>query len=163
MNRLATLFSRIGGDTRGAVAIETAFVAPMLILMSVGGFEVSQMVARQHELQSGASEATAIALAGNQGAVMENAELKLDNLLTESLFGQVEGNENKVLVSRWYRCDARNTKTQNKSDCENSGNDKKRYSTYIRIIITDEWEPTWKKIGLGSDLDYRVERWIQIQ
>ena len=47
-------------DDRGSMAIETAFVAPVLLLLSLGGFEVSQMVAGQTELQSAAAEAAAV-------------------------------------------------------------------------------------------------------
>ena len=52
-------------DARGSMAIETAIVAPVLAMLSVGGFEVSAMVARQTELQSAASEAEGIALAAS--------------------------------------------------------------------------------------------------
>ena len=51
-------------DNRGAVVIETAIVAPVLALMGVGAFQVSQVVARQHELQTGADDAASMALAG---------------------------------------------------------------------------------------------------
>ena len=52
---LATLLR----DTRGAMLIETAIVAPVLVLMSLGAFQVSTMVARQSELQSAVAEASA--------------------------------------------------------------------------------------------------------
>ena len=51
-------------NQRGAVIIETAFVAPVLALLGLGAFQVSQAVARQHELQAGADDAAAMALAG---------------------------------------------------------------------------------------------------
>ncbi|MCB2056947.1 MAG: pilus assembly protein, partial [Novosphingobium sp.] len=37
--------------------VETAIVAPVLVLMSMGAFQVSQVVARQTELQGAAAEA----------------------------------------------------------------------------------------------------------
>ena len=52
---------------RGAFAIETALVAPLLALMSIGTFEVGTMVSRQQELQSAASEAESIILAAAGG------------------------------------------------------------------------------------------------
>ena len=51
-------------DNRGSVVVETALIAPVLALMSVGAFQVSQAVARQHELQTGADDAASLALAG---------------------------------------------------------------------------------------------------
>ena len=56
---LRTLFR----DTRGSMAIETAFIVPVLAVMSIGGFEVSGMVSRQSELQSAVAEAAQIAIA----------------------------------------------------------------------------------------------------
>ena len=47
-------------DARGSVAIETAIVAPVLVLLALGTFDVSQMVSRQDDLQSAAAEAEAI-------------------------------------------------------------------------------------------------------
>ena len=50
-------------DNEGAMVIESAFVLPILILMCLGGFEVSQMVAQNTEAQTALAEATAVTLA----------------------------------------------------------------------------------------------------
>ena len=50
--------ARLCLDTRGTAVIETAIIAPVLICMALGGFEVSNMVARQHDLQNGAARAS---------------------------------------------------------------------------------------------------------
>ena len=52
--------ARIRRNEDGSMAIETAFVAPILLVLALGGFEVSSMVARQTELQSAAAEAAAV-------------------------------------------------------------------------------------------------------
>ena len=44
--------SALWHDSAGAVIIETAFVTPALLLMSLGGYQVSQVVARQHRITS---------------------------------------------------------------------------------------------------------------
>jgi Flp pilus assembly protein TadG len=40
-----SLLRRLGGDSRGSMAIETALVAPTLIMMTLGIFEVGTVVA----------------------------------------------------------------------------------------------------------------------
>ena len=57
---LRSFLPKLKRDERGAMMIETAIVAPVLILMSMGAFQVSQVVARQTELQNAAAEASAI-------------------------------------------------------------------------------------------------------
>ena len=59
MRSILSLFGRLRRDATGAMAIETAIVAPVLVLMAFGSFQVSSMVARQTELQSAAAEAAA--------------------------------------------------------------------------------------------------------
>lgn len=161
MTRLANLSARLRGETRGAVAIETALVAPLLILMSVGGFEVSEMVARQHELQGGAAEATAIALAANQGATTDVNELKA--MLQDSL----DLDSNNVKVTKLFRCDADTAFVPLASDCYGPDDSerelrKKRVSSYVKIELRDTFTPTWSKIGLGKPLSYKVDRTIQL-
>jgi Flp pilus assembly protein TadG len=152
---------RLRSDSKGAVAIETALVAPLLILMSVGGFEISEMVARQHELQGGASEATAVALAANQGTETDV------NTLKELLVSSLDVSANDVTVTKIFRCDADNTYVALASDCDGANDEgrkarRKQVSTYVRIEITDTYTPTWSKIGVSGPLTYEVERTIQL-
>jgi len=56
MTAARKLLARLARDERGAMLIETAFIAPVLILMSLGAFQVSQVVARQTELQEAAAQ-----------------------------------------------------------------------------------------------------------
>ena len=60
---MSGLLHRLLRDSQGVAAIETALVAPVLILLSLGSFQISQMVARQHELSNGADEAAAMGAA----------------------------------------------------------------------------------------------------
>ena len=59
LRKIPALLRTLAAETRGAMIVETAVVAPVLILLALGCFEVSQIVSRQHELQSGISEAEA--------------------------------------------------------------------------------------------------------
>ena len=47
----------------GTFVIETAIVLPVLIMLCLGGFEISRLVSRNNELQIAIAEAGAIALA----------------------------------------------------------------------------------------------------
>ncbi len=158
---------RLCGDTRGSMVIETAFVAPMLILMSIGSFEVSRLVSRQHELQSGASEAEAIALAANMGA--HTNTVALEAMLEESLGLE----DNQVSVTKLYRCNTSEELFYTDDYCANDnngqgadaehGNDSDPFvSSYIRLRLTDSISPIWSKIGVGGDLQYDVERLVQL-
>ena len=162
MKTLASIGSFLRRDTRGAVAVETAIVAPLLILMSAGSFEVSEMVARQHELQGGAAEATAVALAANQGT--EEVYLtEIKAMLMDSL----ELDEDQVTVTKLWRCDSASTYVTEASQCDGADDDqrkwrRKRVSAYVKIELQDSWTPTWSKIGLGGSFNYEVDRTIQV-
>lgn len=162
MKVFAKLGSFLRRDTRGAVAVETAIVAPVLILMSAGSFEVSEMVARQHELQGGAAEATAVALAANQGS--EEVYLtEIKAMLMESL----DLEDSEVTVTKLWRCDSDSTYVTQASYCDGADDDqrkwrKKRVSAYVKIELQDTWTPTWAKIGLGKSFNFEVDRTIQV-
>ena len=70
-------------DQRGTTVIETALVAPVLVLMALGSYDISHMVARQHELQSGASDVEGIVLAVASGTSTNVQTIK--SVLTSSL------------------------------------------------------------------------------
>ena len=63
-------------DECGAMAIETVIVAPVLVLMALGAFEVGSVVSRQQELQSAASEAEGIILAASGGTGADSAQIE---------------------------------------------------------------------------------------
>lgn len=140
-------------DTRGSMAIETALVAPVLVLMSLGGFEISSMVARQHELQSGAAEAEAVALAANMGA--ETDVNKLKKVLQDSL--DLKGDQ--VKVTKQFRCNGNNQLLATADTCLN---DDDILSSYVKLEITDTYKPIWSKIGISGDFKYKVQRMVQL-
>jgi Flp pilus assembly protein TadG len=136
-------------DTRGAMAIETAIVAPVLVLLSIGSFQVSQMVARQNELQSGAEQAEAIALAANSGASTDTSEVK------SLLMSQLSLSSDQVDVTKRFRCNADTTL----SDTNTCSSDDE-VSTYLSIKLTDTYQPIWSKIGVGGSVTYHVNRMV---
>lgn len=165
MNRMTHTLRRLRREKQGSVVIETALVAPLLILMAVGSFEVSGMVARQHELQNGASEAAAVVLAANMGA--ETTTTQLRTMLKNSL----DLTNEQVSVTRLFRCDNSTSMVTNRDLCgsngnhdtddDNGGGNDVVISSYIRIIITDTYTPVWSKIGIAAPVNYRVRRTVQ--
>jgi Flp pilus assembly protein TadG len=137
---------------RGAVLIETAFVAPILITMALGGFEISRIVSRQHELQTGASEAEGIVLAANQGATTDEPTLK--SIIQASLGLRSD----QVTIARRFRCGTDSTLVASSTSCGTG----QVVSTYIRLTLTDSYTPAWTSFGVGSTLDFNVVRTVQV-
>ena len=139
-------------DARGSMAIETAIVAPVLAMLSVGGFEVSAMVARQTELQSAASEAEGIALAAKPDDAAKLQTLK--NVIMAST-GLGTGN---VTVTNTYRCGDSTVMVSSPTVCST---DEVAW-TYVQIQLTDSYTPTWQSWGLGSTMNYNITRRVMI-
>lgn len=149
----ARLLRRIADDQRGSMAIETAIVAPTLILMTLGIFEIGTMVARQHELQSAANESEIIAIAINSGAGNTDTD-QVKAILRESL----DLGDDDVVISLSYRC---GTDTALVTDPESCDEDDV-VANYIDIDIVDTHEPVWTAFGIGRPITFSVERTVQV-
>lgn len=139
-------------DTRGTMAIETAIVAPMLIVLSLGGFEVSAMVARQSELQSAAAEAVEIVMAASP-----ETQTHIDQIeaVVEGSTGLPEDN---VTFELMYRCATAEELTLDQTACA----DENTLSTFIVITMSDTYTPVWTEYGIGGPMDYNLERTVQV-
>ena len=139
-------------DSRGTMAIETAIVAPVLILLSLGGFEASSMVARQSELQSAAAEAVAIVMAASPETQTEIDQIEA---VVEGSSGLPEAN---VTFELRYRCGTAEALITDTSTCA----DDKLLSTIIVITMSDSYDPFWTQYGFGEGLEYYLERTVQV-
>ena len=137
-------------NQRGAVVIETAFVAPVLALLGLGAFQVSQAVARQHELQAGADDAAAMALAGWKDDAAQVTALKS---VLKSTLGLTDA---QVTITHKYRCGVTAAYVDVKTACAVGT----VVATYLRIVLTDTYTPTWTEFGFGSPLNYNVTRTV---
>ena len=137
-------------NQRGTVVIETAFAAPVLALLGLGAFQVSQAVARQHELQSGADDAASMALAGWKDSSAQKTALKSVLKATLNL------TDAQVTITNKYRCGTTTAYVDVKTACA-AGT---IVATYLRIALTDTYTPTWAKFGFGSPLNYNVTRTV---
>lgn len=153
-------------DIQGAMAIETAFLVPILATLSIGGFEASQMIARHGELQSAAAEASAIVQASppetdEERAVVEDVIEASTGLPDES-----------VTLELTYRCGTQENYSQSRLIClgddatddddeDEGGYTTEEISTYIRIRIKDAYTPQWVHFGIGETINYDVQRTVQ--
>jgi len=152
MMKLRELISRLRQDREGAMVIETALVAPVLVLMSLGAYQVSGIVARQSELQSAAAEAGAIALASPPDTISKRAVLKNVVMASSGLPAD------KVTVSVVYRCDAQTSFSNSATSCGTSG----FVSSFVRIQLQDTYTPQWTRFGVGRPITYNVVRYVMI-
>ncbi len=140
----------------GAMAVETAIIAPALISLTIGGFEVGSIVARQTELQSAAAEAAAIVRA----AAPETSEER--TVIRDIVATSTGLSSNQVSVTQVYRCGTQSTYVSSKFWCIfNSGADNE-INTYIRVTMADTYQPIWTEFGLGHALTFNVSRTILV-
>jgi Flp pilus assembly protein TadG len=150
MARLPFL-SRLRSAERGAVAIETAIVAPVLVMMALGAFDASSIVARQTELQSAAAEAAAIVRAKPPTDASERTTI--DDVVEVSA-GLTEA---QVTIAEVFRCGTATVYALSDTCLVDE-----KVSTYIKITVTDTYEPVWTQFGVGEDVSYNIERVVQI-
>lgn len=150
--RLKARLEALPGDCTGIVAMETALVAPFLILASIGTFEISRMVARQHELQAGATDVEGIVLAVSSGTSTDTTTIK--SVLVSSLSLDAAN----IKVSKVYRCETDETLLESSASCPEWN----RKSTYVKVELSDTYTPVWRSFGIGGNLQYNLARTIQI-
>ena len=139
---------------RGAMAIETALVAPVLALLSIGTFEVGTMVSRQQELQSAASEAEGIILAAAAtpgGAASDDIEA----IIQESM----NLDDEQVELTQRFRCNSEDALISDGSGCDAT----RPIYRYVRLVLTDTYTPVWVNFGVGGPVDYNVERTVLVR
>lgn len=144
--------SKLLSNTHGSMVIETAIVAPVLILMALGTFEVGTIVSRQHELQTAAAEGEIIAMAAAQGATTDISTVE------DIIKASVGLSDNQVTVSRYYRCNANITTVSSSASCGSSD----VLSSYIKLELEDTYTPVWTEFGVGAPIEFDVERTVQL-
>ena len=152
MIALRTFLGRLSRASDGAMAIETAVVAPILLVLSLGGVEAGSMVARQSELQSAAAEALNIVQAAPPINPAQRTAIR--DILKVST--GITSNDN-VTVTEIYRCGTDADFVAAEADCGTAA-----IATYIEIVLVDSYEPSWVAFGIGHEIDYNVVRTVQV-
>lgn len=140
--------SPLGRDNRGTMAIETALVAPVLLLLSLGAFQASEVVARHNELQSAVGEASTAVLAVTPTTDGELTTLK--NVVAAS----TNLPSNKVTLTYKYRCGEATAYVNSPSGCSDF------YSTFVEIVLSDTYTPVWAQYGITGPINLSVTRYV---
>lgn len=152
MRKLIAFARQLTRDRAGSTVIETALVLPPLLIMSMGTFEVSRMVARQNELQKAANEARDVVLASIPDTDAKKTTLQQVLMTSTGL------TSDHVTVAQVYRCSSGTTFVTATTSCGGGA-----WSTYIQVTLTDTYTPAWTSIlKLGSSASYNVVRQVQI-
>ena len=148
---LSKLAKTFANSERGSVAIETAFILPILATMTLGGLEVSSIVSRQAELQTSMAEA-AVVVARPPAEASDRATLEA---IIEASAGLPA---DQVLMQLRYRCDTATTLEANASSCGTTA----VVSEFIIITMTDTYTPAWTDFGIGGPVNFNITRRVQI-
>ena len=139
-------------DQRGTAVIETAFVLPILCMLSFGAFEASLLVARNSEMRSALSESVAIILAH---APQDQAQIDTIEDIIETSTGLAE---EEVTVTRRFRCGIDSLLIAEEDDCPTS----QAVSRYLEITLADTYTPRWTSFGIGEPVNFTLTRTVQI-
>jgi Flp pilus assembly protein TadG len=142
-------------NAQGTITIETAIVAPVLVLLGLGSYDVSQMVSRQTDLQAAAAEAEAIVQASPpaDSAGRQNVQ----DILKATIDPDNSNAHDTETVSPIYRCGTGDYQTTLPT-CATGD----KLSTYIKVELTNSYNPTWTSFGVGQSMNYVVTRMVQI-
>lgn len=148
---MRAFLSRLKGDRQGSMVVETAIVVPVLGMLSFGAFDASRIIVRQTELQQAVAEAAQIALASPPDTQSERDTIKGIIRTSTGLAAD------KVTVTTQYRCGVTTTLVSTNTCDMTAG-----VTTYLRIVVTDTYTPLWNDFGIGSPINYNVNRMVVI-
>lgn len=144
----------LGGETQGAMVVETAFVAPVLALLGLGAVDASMMISRQSELQQAVAEAAQIAIAATPDTQIERDAIAGVIRTSTGLTGPRAA---QVSVGVKYRCGTATTLVSTNSCGATSA-----VSTYVDIAVSDSYTPIWQSFGIGAPIAITISRQIVI-
>jgi hypothetical protein len=145
-------FKQLKQDEKGAMVIESAFVLPILILLGLGGFEVSQMVAQGTEAQTALAEATAVTL-----ATSPDTQDEIDTIedIVEKSTGLAD---DSVKFTKKFRCGTDADLVEDETNCTTGT----IVAEFLEISVSQTYTPIWKKIGIGKDVQMGKTQLVQI-
>ncbi|PZO72860.1 MAG: hypothetical protein DI636_00030 [Pelagerythrobacter marensis] len=156
MRALVHLGARLMCNCRGTAMIETALVAPLLLTLGLGAFEVGTMVTRYQELESAAAESELIALTFADGG--EESLPKMKAIIGASLGIPAATLDHKVRLSKSYRCGVSETLVAAATACPEDV----LVSELVKIELRDTYTPTWTHFGVGGPVNFAIDRSVQV-
>ena len=135
----------------GSVVVETAIVAPILILAALSAIDYGTLLARQIELQNAMAEASQIALAAAPTDAAARQTVK------EVLQTSTGLTTDQVSIVEQYRCKTEASYVDTADEC---GDDP--YSRFIKIRVIEPYSPVWSKITDAQDHQFDIVRMVQV-
>jgi Flp pilus assembly protein TadG len=160
--------TRLAQCETGAMAIEMAFITPLLITLGLGGFEISSIVARETELQSAMAEAAAIVRASPPETAEDRTTIR------DILVASTGLSNSQVSVAQVYRCGTASSYVNRISRCNGNNDDDASdtadatttsgddIATFVSVTLVDTYVPVWTEYGVGNALTLNVNRTILI-
>lgn len=165
-------------DDHGTSVVEISLIAPLLLTMSIGAFDLSQLVGRRTQLQEVTAEVSFIAMAaiannndeaelelnGNAGSNPNNGGNSENNNKTDlddvrTIAAASAGIDvDQVTLTRKEKCGTNGALLTGTAAC-NAGEEK---STFIEIAINDTFTPNWANFGVGDAVPIQVVRLVQV-
>ena len=141
---------RIRDSRDGVAAIEFCLTLPVLLLMTLGVFDVSQVITRRLDYQQAAAETIGLALAQPPQATGSLAYLRS---AASASAGVPLAN---VTVTRQVRCN--NVDTMN-SACALATD----FALYVNVSITGTYTPIWGHFAVDREIAMRFDRTVRIR
>ena len=153
---MASFIRRLRSDHRGTAILELALAAPVLAILIMGAADVGSAFSRKLALEQGAQRAVE--------KIMQTTELKnVRNTVAGEVSVQADVETGQVVVTFPRYCSARlMPDVARNADgfatgaaCETT----EKEAHYILVEVTDEYEPMFPALGMGTKLDngkYRV-------
>lgn len=142
--------ARLHGDERGIAAVEFGLVVPVLLFLTAGVADVSQMVARTIDLQQAAVQTAALAMAQPQ----PNDLSELRTIAAQAAGLPAE----RVSVNASLSCDGA-TQAQADGSCPTG----QQQARYVLITFNASYVPTWRHFGISANVPIRVSRQVRMQ
>jgi len=152
MMNARALLQRLRAAREGAVIVEVALLAPIVVMIGLGTVDASRIVARQAQLQSGISEGAQIVLAA---APDNDSKITAIKSVIASTTGLATSN---VTITTVYRCGTDAAFVSLPGYCSVTG----EISKYLQVIVTDNYKPYWTSFGIGKSINMKIRRNIQI-
>jgi len=150
--RLHRFLSTLARARDGAMIVEFALLAPVVLLIGLGTVDASRIVARQAQLQAALSEATQIVLASSPDNDAKITEIKT---VVSNTTGVPVAN---ITITTVYRCGVDTTYVSLPGYCPVTG----EISKYLQVSMTDNYSPYWTAMGIGKAITMKIKRTIQL-
>lgn len=147
---MKSLLYRLRRDERGLAAVEMGLVAPVLLFLTAGVADVSQMVARTIDLQQAAVQTAALAMAQPQPN---------DYSALRTIAAQAAGlPAAQVAVNAGLSCDGV-VQAQADGACPTG----QQQARYVNITFNASYVPTWRHFGIAANVPITVSRQVRVQ